>query len=179
MEQSSRGYRSLEQGELARRHGQPEQARRAFGEALFFFRNDADLAGEALALHRQADVAWELGEMDWALHEQAEAIALFRRAGDGLGLARALRCAADLCLAQQRMANAVAYLAEAMDLYRVHPDVEPRDWADALCSVARLAEALGEPVQARHYWQDAEAHYAGIGLTLLREEDGIRIRARH
>ncbi|OSZ70143.1 hypothetical protein CAP40_04780 [Sphingomonas sp. IBVSS2] len=115
MEQPSRGRDALERGEAARRGGQPEQARAAFGEALALFRREGDLSGEAQALGRQAQVAWDSGDLDWALHDQVETIALYRRAGDGPGLTHALRHAGEMFLEQDRLANATACLHEALD----------------------------------------------------------------
>lgn len=174
MEQVSRGHRSLAQGEAERRSGRPESARRAFGEAIAHFRAEGDLPGEAKALTRQAQIARDTGDLDWALHDQAQAIALFRRAGDGGALAHALRHAGDMFVAQGQFAYAAAHLHEALDLYRADTEAPPLDFANALRSVALLAEALNEPAEARYYWGEARGHYAGQGV-----EAGVREAEAH
>ncbi|MEP9358454.1 hypothetical protein [Sphingomonas sp. KR3-1] len=162
MEHPSRGQQLLSTGEAARREGQPEAARTAFAAALTAFRAEADLAGEARALTRQAQIARDAGDLDWALRDQTEAIALYRRTGDGLGLANALRHAGEMFLKQDRLANATAVLHEALDLYRADIDTPPLAMANMLRSVALLATALGERDAARGYWADARARYAAL-----------------
>lgn len=162
MEQSSRGQQSLAQGETERRAGRAEDARRTFGEAIAQFRAEGDLPGEAKALTRQAQLARDSGNLDWALHDQIQAIALCRKTGDGPALAHALRHAGDMFVEQGQLAHAAAHLHEALDLYRANVEAPPLDLANALRSVALLAEALGERAQARLYWEEARAGYAGL-----------------
>lgn len=174
MEQVSRGQESLVYGESERQAGRIDSARRAFGEAITHFRIECDLPGEARSLAGQAQVARDTGDLDWALHDQAEAIALFRRVGDGPALAHALHYAGDMFLELGRLPQAVAHLREALDLYRAGVEAPPLDFANALRSTARLAEALGEPAQARFYWQAARDRYAGLGV-----EAGVREAESH
>jgi tetratricopeptide (TPR) repeat protein len=162
MEQSSRGHQSLVQGETERRAGRADDARRTFAEAIDHFRADGDLPGEAQSLTRQAQVARDTGNLDWALHDQAQAIALFRRAGDGIALAHALRHAGDMFVEQRQFAHATAHLREALDLYRAGIEAPPLDFANAVRSIALLAEALGERAEARGYWEEARRRYAAL-----------------
>jgi tetratricopeptide (TPR) repeat protein len=173
MEHSSRGQQLLSTGEAARRNGEPDAARAAFAAALTAFRADADLAGEARALARQAQIARDAGDLDWALRDQTEAIALYRRAGDGLGLAHALRHAGEMFLEQDRLAHATASLHEALDLYRADIDTPPLAMANMLRSVALLATALGEREAARGYWADARARYTALDHLFEGENEGV------
>ncbi len=161
MIETSRGYHLLGQGEDRRREGQPDAARRCFAEAISIFHLDFDLAGEARALMRQALMARDAGDLAWAQHDQQAAIALLRQAGDGVALAHALRRAGDIFLDQGDLDRAAAALAEAFVLYEAAADAPEIDIADAVRSVALLAEALGEPQQALMMWQDARERYAG------------------
>jgi len=179
MEQSSRGHQSLAQGEAERRAGRAEDARRAFGEAIAHFRAEGDLPGEAKALARQAQIARDTGDLDWALHDQTQAIALFRRIGDGAALAHALRHAGDMFVEQEQLANATAHLHEALDLYRADVEAPPLDFANALRSVALLAEALNERSEAHRYWEEARAHYAALDAVFEGENVGVREADAH
>ncbi|MBC9034172.1 tetratricopeptide repeat protein [Sphingomonas sp. JC676] len=179
MEQSSRGHQSLAQGETERRAGRAEDARRAFGEAIAHFRAEGDLPGEAKSLTRQAQIARDTGNLDWALHDQIQAIALFRRIGDGAALAHALRHAGDMFAEQGRLAHATAHLHEALDLYRAGIEAPPLDFANALRSVALLAEALGERAEARRYWEEAREHYARLDSVFPGENEGVREAEAH
>jgi tetratricopeptide (TPR) repeat protein len=131
------------------------------------------LPGEATALTRQAQVARDTGNLDWALHDQTEAIALFRRAGDGPALAHALRHAGDMFVEQGRLAHATAQLREALDLYRANIEAPPLDHANAVRSVALLAEALGESAEARRYWQETRDRYAALDSLFPDENHGV------
>jgi len=162
MSEASRGHDLLAQGDAARHAGQPEDARRAFGQAVMHFRADGDLLGEARSLTRQAQIARDTGNLDWALHDQTEAVALFRRAGDGPALAHALRHAGDMFVEQGRLAHATAQLREALDLYRADVEAPPLDHANAVRSVALLTEALGEHTEARRYWHEARERYHAL-----------------
>lgn len=173
MEQLSRGQQLLSTGAAARQDGEPEAARTAFAAALAAFRAEGDLAGEAQALTRQAQIARDQGDLDWALRDQTEAIALYRRTGDGLGLAGALRHAGEMFLEQDRLANATATLHEALDLYRADIDTPPLAMANMLRSVALLATALGEREAARAYWADARARYAALDHLFSGENAGV------
>lgn len=179
MEQSSRGHESLAQGEAERRAGRAEGARQAFSEAIAQFRAAGDLPGEAKSLTRQAQVARDTGNLDWALHDQTQAVALFRRIGDGAALAHALRHAGDMFVEQGRLAHAAAHLHEALDLYRAGTEAAPLDFANALRSVALLAEALGEPAEARLYWEQARDRYAGLDAAFDGENAGVREAEAH
>ncbi len=169
----SRGYQFLDQGEDRRRAGEPDAARRCFAEAISAFHADCDLAGEAQALARQAQLARDAGDLDWAQHDQQAAIALLRQAGDGHALAFALRNAGDIFLEQGDQDHAAAALAESFVLYEASPDADGLEIADAVRSVALLAEALEEPEQALMMWQDARERYAEAaeGAAGLAEAD--------
>ncbi|MFL9841027.1 hypothetical protein ABS767_08650 [Sphingomonas sp. ST-64] len=184
MIETSRGYQFLDQGEDRRRAGQPDAARHCFAEAISVFHLDCDLAGEARALTRQARLARDAGNLEWAQHDQQAAIALLRKAGDGHALARALRRAGDIFLAQGDQERAAAALAEAFVLYEASPDAGTLEIADAVRSVALLAEALGEPEQALMMWQDARERYAqareaGGNPGLTEADTHIAALARH
>jgi tetratricopeptide (TPR) repeat protein len=179
MEQSSRGHQSLAQGETERRAGCAEGARRAFGEAILHFRADGDLPGEAKSLTRQAQIARDTGNLDWALHDQTEAIILFRRIGDGAALAHALRHAGDMFVEQHQLAFATAHLREALDLYRAGTEAPPLDIANAVRSIALLAEALDEPDQARLYWAEARTRYAALDSVFDGDNAGVQEAEKH
>lgn len=159
MIEASRGYQLLDQGEDRRREGDPDAARQCFAEAISAFHADCDLSGEARALTRQAQMARDADDLDWAQHDQQAAIALFRQAGDGHALAHALRHAGDIFLAAGDRDRAAAALAEAFVLYEASPDAGELEIANAVRSVALLAEALDEPEQALMMWQDARERY--------------------
>jgi tetratricopeptide (TPR) repeat protein len=179
MEQSSRGHQSLAQGEAESQAGRAEDARRAFSDAIAQFRVECDLPGEAKALTRQAQIARDGGNLDWALHDQIQAVALFRRIGDGPALAHALRHAGDMFAEQGRLAHATAHLHEALDLYRAGIEAPSLDFANALRSVALLAETLGENVEARHYWEEARDLYAGLDALFDGKNQGMREAEAH
>lgn len=162
MIEASRGYQLLDQGEDRRREGQPDAARRCFAEAINSFHLDRDLSGEARALTRQAQMARDAGDLAWAQHDQQAAIALLRQAGDGHALAHALRHAGDIFLEAGEADRAAAALAEAFLLYEASPDASPLEIANAVRSVALLAEALHQPDQARLMWQDARNRYTQV-----------------
>ncbi|MBX3595629.1 hypothetical protein [Sphingomonas sp.] len=160
MIESSRGYHLLDKGEDQQREGHPDAARRSVADAISNFRYDCDLGGEATALCRQARIARACGDLAWAQHDQQAAIALLRKAGDGTALARALADAGDLFLEVGELAHAAASLNEAFELYEIARPAPLSDIADAVRTVARLAEAMGEPEQARRMWVDARDRLA-------------------
>ncbi len=176
MIEPSRCQSLIDQGQAARRDGRADDARRLFGEAIATARTDSDLTGQGHALTATAAIARDTGNLDWAIHDQQEAIALFRKAGDGRSLAGALREAGEMFLAQRHLAHASVALREALDLYAADPDAPGLAVADATRAAALLAEAAGDPGQARIFWRDARTGYAALDdadevAEALREAD--------
>lgn len=162
MDEASRGARLLAAGDAERQAGRSDAARRAFAGAIAAFQIEADLTGEARALACQAQLARDAGDLDWAQHDQQAAIALLRYAGDGPALAHALRHAGDMFREAGDLPHAASALEEAAALYAADPEASPLDRANAVRSVALLAEALGERIKAHLLWQDARERYAAL-----------------
>lgn len=164
----------IRRGMAARRDDRPDDAMRHMKAAVALARFGNDPLALARALHGQANVERDRGEVRAALDLYLEAVPLCRQGDDPLVLAHTARHLGDVLREMGDLEAAGRCYGEALALYRADPDAPPLDVANAVRPAAILCEALGEDDQARALWREAGGLYRRAGV-----EAGVSESAAH
>jgi DNA-binding SARP family transcriptional activator/tetratricopeptide (TPR) repeat protein len=164
------GYALARLGGIDLRLGRYQHAAGYLQQALALFQEIVERGGEAEVLCMLGEVHLELGGYQQAAGNFEQALDISRAVGDPILEADALNGLGKLLLSQTGDAeSARAHHATALRL--VSETNSPREQAHAHDGLARAYQAGGDPVQARHHWQEALTRYAAIGAP---EADDIR-----
>jgi tetratricopeptide (TPR) repeat protein len=112
----------LAQAQAELRLGRPAEASRLVESARQLFVAGGDRNGEARALNRIANIAYEQGDYDQAKRVFREAEKVLRTVGNLRDLATALNNVADTMMMQDDLASASPVFAEALDVTRERGD---------------------------------------------------------
>jgi tetratricopeptide (TPR) repeat protein len=167
----------IDQGRRARREGRPEDARRAYAEAIDACRGPAHRRLLLEALQGLAQIERDLGRPAAALVLYEEAVAVARQADDALALAHTVRHLGDVHRETGRNDLAEPCYREALAIYRRHPETAPLELANAIRPLAIVEERAGRPAEARRLWHEARDLYAAAGVEAGYAECAARMEA--
>jgi DNA-binding SARP family transcriptional activator/tetratricopeptide (TPR) repeat protein len=165
-------------GVIDLRLGRYQEAAGYLQQSLALLHGIGNTVGEAETLVKLGEVYLRLGRCKQAAGNIEQALAVSREIGDRELEADALNGLGDVLFQTGEAGKARAHHAAAL---RLASGVgAPREQARAHSGLARAydgdADGDGDPVQARHHWQEALTIYDAIGAP---EADEIRAPARH
>jgi DNA-binding SARP family transcriptional activator/tetratricopeptide (TPR) repeat protein len=140
-------------------------------QAVCIFREKGNRYGEAEVLTRLGDIDLRLGRYQGANGRLRQALALHQETGERSGEANALNGLGNVLLAAGQTNDACVQHVAALGLADQIGD--KYEQARAHDGLACAYHAAGDPLQARHHWQEALTRYAAIGAP---EADEIRAR---
>ncbi len=158
-------------GVIDLRTGRHQQAAVSLERALAAFHEMGHVGSEAECLIWLGEVYRGLGRYRHATGNFEQALAVSSEIGDPNLEAEALNGLGDLLCRTGNAGGAHARHAAALRL-ATEADV-PLQQASAHTGLARACQAAGDPVQARHHWQEALTRYDALGAPQAEE-----IRAR-
>jgi tetratricopeptide (TPR) repeat protein len=167
----------VDQGRRARREGRPDDARRAYAEAIAACTGPAHRRLLLDALKGLAQIERDLGRPAAALPFYEEAVAVARQTDDAQALAHTMRHLGDVHRETGRDDLAVPWYREALSLYRSHPETAPLELANAIRPLAIVEERAGRPDEARRLWHEARDLYAAAGVESGYDECATRMEA--
>jgi tetratricopeptide (TPR) repeat protein len=150
------------------------EAKVMFEDVIGRLSHDSTDVRSVLVLRELAEVERRLGDRAAARAHYEEVIQQLRSRGDASRLAHAVRHLGDVHheLKQSNLANAC--YREALALYRVIPETQPLDLANAVRSMAILKQEMGATEEATVLWTEAQALYLATGV-----EAGVAESTRH
>ncbi len=167
----------IDQAKRARREGRPEDARRAYAEAIDACRGPAHRRLLLEALKGLARIERDLGRPAGALALYEEAVTVARQADDAVALAHTVRHLGDVHRETGRHDLAEPCYREALAIYRRHPETAPLELANAIRPLAIVEETAGRSADARRLWHEARDLYAAAGVEAGYAECAARMEA--
>jgi len=167
----------IDQGRRARREGRPDDARRAYSEAIEACRGPGQRRLLLEALKGLAQVERDLGRTAAALTLYEEAVTVARQGDDALALAHTMRHLGDMHRETGRDDLAEPCYREALAIYRSHPETAPLELANAIRPLAIVEERAGRVSEARRLWHEARDLYAAAGVEAGYAESAARMEA--
>jgi tetratricopeptide (TPR) repeat protein len=165
----------LELGRNAKSEQRPEDARRAFSDALTECCGGEDGPLVATLYEELAYVERNLRDLESAGQHYRKASDFYRRLDNLLKTAHTMRHAADILREQNEREESGLLYAEALRIYRQHPETPPLDLANAIRGFALLKEDQEDPEQAVRLWQEAGKLYEMTGIEAGVAESRRRI----
>jgi tetratricopeptide (TPR) repeat protein len=154
----------MRNAERARREDRPADAHRDLVQAVALCRQAGPRRDLILALKALGQIERDLGRGDAALQLHEEAVALCRAEGDIPLLAHAVRHLGDVHREARRADRAAPCYHEALSIYRGDPQTNPLDLANAIRSLALLAEDTADVDDATRLWAEARDLYAAVDV---------------
>jgi tetratricopeptide (TPR) repeat protein len=167
----------IDQGRRARREGRPDEARRAYADAIEACRGPAHRRLLIEALRGLAQIERDLGRPAAALPLYEEAVAAARQMDDALTHAHTVRHLGDAHRETGRNDLAEPCYREALAIYRGHPETAPLELANAIRPLAIVEERAGRSAEARRLWHEARDLYAAAGVEAGYAECARRMEA--
>lgn len=163
-EASGNAHDLMELGWRKRREGDHDAALRHISEAERFCRESGAKRELADALAMLGALARDVREMETARAYYQEAVDISRGMNHPLQLAHKVRHLGDVHRQTGGLADAKACYDEALSLYQGNPAAAKGDVANALRSVALLAELNGDVGEAKRHWTRARELYVDVEI---------------
>jgi tetratricopeptide (TPR) repeat protein/transcriptional regulator with XRE-family HTH domain len=153
-------YARVQLGDVERRLGRLDSAVRHQEHALTHYRRSGSLAGQAWSLVGLGDAKVSLGRPDEAGDHLEGALTLFRRIGERNGEIWVLNALGEAARGADRPGDALAHHLAALT---VAADLGVADQqARAHAGLGHAHACLGDPLRARHHYEQALAGYAAL-----------------
>ncbi len=141
--------------------GERQKALDYWGQALVFFREAGDQAGEASTLNPMGLAYADLGDMQKALDYYGQALPLHRAVGNGVGEANTLNNMGNAYFALGDLPKTVDCYVQSLRLQRAAGSREGE--ATTLANIGRTYSALGENQKALDTFKEALALFQATG----------------
>jgi tetratricopeptide (TPR) repeat protein len=140
-------------GDLERRLGHVEEARRRYEQALPLYQQEQGRLGEANVLKSLGDLESRLGHVEEARRRYEQALPLYQQEQDRLGEANVYRSFADVFLVEENYTEARSWYEQALALYQA--EQEPFGQAVSLFQLGQIKFSVGEHEQGMDNVQQA------------------------
>lgn len=148
-------------GQLARDHGDLDQAAARYDEGLRLRREGGDARGTALALNNLGVVAQFRGDYQRAVSLHEESLACFRALGDERGVALSLLTLGSMAQLQGDLERAADYHQEGLALFQALGD--RHGVAASLNNLGNLASARADYAAAERFYAESAALFRDLG----------------